>query len=29
MKKYGKIKKKNLLWYLKLYFKKKIFEVKN
>lgn len=29
MKKYGKIKKINLLWYLKLYFKKKIFEVKN
>lgn len=29
MKKYGKIKKINLLWYLKLYFKKIIFEVKN
>lgn len=29
MKKYGKIKKINLLWYLKLYVKKKIFEVKN
>lgn len=29
MKKYGKNKKINLLWYLKLYVKKKIFEVKN